>query len=230
MATSRTRNLKLIIESTTTDTAKYNLERIDSLAEVFYRDGAGNLNIRAEAAINLLPNNINAGGSGSGGVINVGTAEQPIGTLAFWANTVDFGTTSPSMETLRIKGATYYTDIKAATGGQTSNLTFKLPANYGTSGQVLSTDGNGVLSWTDLGGGGGPTLGSMSATWAPGDGATKVIIHNFGTRKVVVTVLDTLDSYRDIEVDISRPTDNTVQLESAEVPTGNWLVLLSEVQ
>jgi len=37
----------------------------------------------------------------------------------------------------------------------TSNTTHTLPDGYGTSGQVLSTDGAGILSWADGGGGGG---------------------------------------------------------------------------
>jgi hypothetical protein len=37
----------------------------------------------------------------------------------------------------------------------TANNTYTFPNGYGTSGQVLSTDGAGALSWADAGGGGG---------------------------------------------------------------------------
>jgi len=40
----------------------------------------------------------------------------------------------------------YSTTIK--TGTQTQNVTYTLPLNDGDAGQVLTTDGNGVLSWT----------------------------------------------------------------------------------
>jgi hypothetical protein len=43
---------------------------------------------------------------------------------------------------------TNYTDIKGPNGAtQTVNLDFILPSNSGSSGQVLSTDGSGNLSW-----------------------------------------------------------------------------------
>ena len=43
---------------------------------------------------------------------------------------------------------TNYTDIKGPNGAtQTVNLDFILPSNAGSSGQVLSTDGSGNLSW-----------------------------------------------------------------------------------
>ena len=40
-------------------------------------------------------------------------------------------------------------------GNQTYNLTYTLPTASGTSGQVLTNDGNGNLSWTTVSGGGG---------------------------------------------------------------------------
>jgi microcystin-dependent protein len=42
-----------------------------------------------------------------------------------------------------------------------SNVTWTLPDADGTTGQVLSTDGSGVLSWASGGGGGGPPAGSV---------------------------------------------------------------------
>ena len=52
------------------------------------------------------------------------------------------------------------------TGG---NSIFILPAGYGTSGQALTTDGAGVLSWTTIsGGGGGGTSYTISAETATG--------------------------------------------------------------
>ena len=38
------------------------------------------------------------------------------------------------------------------------NTTFQLPANNGTSGQFLTTDGNGITSWADTSSGGGSSL------------------------------------------------------------------------
>jgi hypothetical protein len=72
-----------------------------------------------------------------------------------------------------------------------------------------------------------PGYRAMSATWT--SGTTKTITHGWNTRKVLVEVLDGDNGYREVIVDDeSRPSDNTVVLESNEAPT-NWLVLLKEV-
>jgi len=47
-----------------------------------------------------------------------------------------------------------YVGFKAP-GTITSNRIWTLPAADGTTGQVLSTNGSGVLSWATSGGGGG---------------------------------------------------------------------------
>ncbi|MEI6091560.1 MAG: hypothetical protein WCR42_13985 [bacterium] len=53
-------------------------------------------------------------------------------------------------------GATYNTIFQG--GDQGANITYTLPIDDGTSGQVLSTDGSGVLSWVTAGGGGSSSL------------------------------------------------------------------------
>ena len=51
--------------------------------------------------------------------------------------------------------------ISAPASNPTSNVTFKLPQEDGSAGQVLQTDGNGNLSWVSL-----PTGGlSMVDMW-----------------------------------------------------------------
>ena len=44
-------------------------------------------------------------------------------------------------------GANWRSVLQVPALGQTANLTFTLPPNYGTSGQVLQTDGAGVMTW-----------------------------------------------------------------------------------
>lgn len=52
-------------------------------------------------------------------------------------------------------GANWQTILQVPSTGQSANLTFTLPPNYGTSGQVLQTNGSGDLSWTTVSGSGG---------------------------------------------------------------------------
>lgn len=48
-------------------------------------------------------------------------------------------------------GADWKATIQRSTTGMTADLTLTLPIDDGTSGQVLSTDGTGVLSWASAG-------------------------------------------------------------------------------
>jgi len=52
-------------------------------------------------------------------------------------------------------GNTFYTGFVSA---NTTSVTYTLPVADGTSGQVLSTNGSGILSWVTGGGGGGDML------------------------------------------------------------------------
>lgn len=109
-----------------------------------------------------------------------------------------------------------------------SNTSWTLPIDNGISGQVLTTDGDGVLTWTSA-------LGNSNGfestyTWIPADGNVKTIDHNLSTRQIHVTVLDINNDYKDIEIsDITRPNDNQIVLTSTSAPIGgNWLVLLKQ--
>lgn len=61
-------------------------------------------------------------------------------------------------------GSTYYTSFEA--GVQSANVTYILPIADGSSGNVLSTNGSGVLSWASPGGGG--TVTTISVVTANG--------------------------------------------------------------
>ena len=85
------------------------------------------------------------------------------------------GTISGSQ--LRAVNGSYYVGLTAP-GGLSANKTWTLPAVDGTDGQVLKTNGSGVLSWvTATGGGGSGTVTSV----ATGAGLTGGPITTTGT-------------------------------------------------
>lgn len=120
----------------------------------------------------------------------------------------------------------FTTKLQAAQAGQTANITLELPPNTGSNGQVLTTNGSGGMTWTTVAGVGASDL---SATWSNADGTSKTVTHSFGTRNVIIQVIDVNDSYRNISVDITRPTDNTAVLTSSEAPATSWEVLVYKV-
>lgn len=60
-------------------------------------------------------------------------------------------------------GTDYYASF-APPAAMTQNTTYTLPVDDGTTGQALTTNGSGVLSWTTISGGGGGTWGSITGT------------------------------------------------------------------
>lgn len=131
---------------------------------------------------------------------------------------VDMTAASP----LALTGAPITTSGTLALGfqNQLANTVFAGPTSGGASAPVfrnlVAADINQV-----------PGFRAMSAMWT--SGTTLTITHNWGTRKVLVEILDGDNGYREVMADDeTRPTDNTVVLTSNEAPA-NWLVLLKEV-
>ena len=74
---------------------------------------------------------------------------------------------------LESSGATYYTKLQA--GDQSANLTWTLPTADGSNGQVLKTNGAGVLSWTANGG--TFTGGAVTSDMTLSDGVDILLAH-----------------------------------------------------
>ena len=104
------------------------------------------LNLNNDAPVGI---NINATASHASSVLTIGSIKT---VFTNPSTAVGIGTTSPSarlhvMEEIRVGGSTSgYVGIRAPAVAGSGSLT--LPATVGTSGQVMVTDGSGVLSWT----------------------------------------------------------------------------------
>ena len=72
-----------------------------------------------------------------------------------------------------------------------------------------------------------PGYRAMSQAWT--SGTSLVITHNWGTRKIMIEILDGDANYVEVFADSEeRDTNNTVTLTTNQAPN-NWLVLLKEV-
>jgi len=142
--------------------------RVDGVGSAYYdaRTSAGGpAGARFSSAGTIGTNSFDIYQSTSFAAINNG-ASTPFVLQAYGINQiymgstgVGVGTSTPGSKldvkgTLRLSGATsgYVGLAPAAAAGST---TYTLPSADGTSGQVLSTNGSGTLSWATAGGGGG---------------------------------------------------------------------------
>jgi hypothetical protein len=90
--------------------------------------------------------------------VNILSANVGIGTTTpgqkldvYNGNIVLSNNSSAGQLMFAVPNGTLYSSFKAQT--QLGNITYTLPANSGTNGQVLTTDGTGLLSWTTVSGG-----------------------------------------------------------------------------
>lgn len=155
MAASFTPILKLRLSDDLTADARFNLNRIDSLASVFSTDSTGTSVIRSQGDISLEPNSPDVGGPGTGGTVSFGTANQALTTLNIYATDIDFNDATlanfslGNVSQLSFEAGSYTATLEANLS-QSANIAFTLPSNTGTSGAVLVTDGNGILSFSNL--------------------------------------------------------------------------------
>lgn len=231
--TTLTSNLKLRISSDLTSDSKYNLLRLDSLGSVMQTTISEVAVLRSQTSINIQPNDPDIGGSGTGGIINFGTTDQPAGIINLNATTLNIEANIESDGDLKTSGCLVLSansfDINVcAPASLAAGYTLTLPVDDGLTNQVLTTNGSGVLSWSTVAGSGSGGQ-ELAAPWVATDGMNITITHSFGTRQVMVQVLDAADNYKTIEVDsICRSTDNTVEIEASITPV-SWVVLLKEI-
>ncbi|MBK7986736.1 MAG: hypothetical protein IPK11_07440 [Ignavibacteria bacterium] len=111
--------------------------------------------------------------SGSGSIGYLGNNDGTRNMTVSAANTAVFGnvdmwlvnndSTAHELRMYEASGSgSNYTAFKA--GAQNADIVYTLPTSAGSNGQVLTTNGSGVLSWTTASGGGGLTYFTESRT------------------------------------------------------------------
>lgn len=113
----------------------------------------------------------------------------------------------------------------AGSASASASVNYFLPPADGSSGYVLSTNGSGVLSWVS-----NASSSSFAEDWTTGQGTSKAVTHNLGSKDVMVQVYDKAND-AEIEVDsIVRTDTNTVTLTSSEAPNASsWRVLILKI-
>ncbi len=196
MSTSLTPNLKLRVSSELSSDAIYNLNRLDLLGALIDFSGSDNFFIRATQSITLQPNAIDAGGSGSGGVVNVGSSTQQADDFNVYADDLNLtGILNANEVRLHINAAspTYYTSLKTS-ASQVANRSWVLPLTYGTNLQFLRTDGAGNLTFAT------PAATQVSVTPTGGLAASTVQAALDEHQVDIDTVNDDIDDMQD-EID-----------------------------
>lgn len=198
MAFTLSRYLRLRLDSNLTANARYNLERIDLLGSTLSIDNTSSVNFRSRTDINMEPQSQIAGGSGVGGVVNIGSSGHEITSFNVFASEVNFS------------------DPDAVVGAL-------LPDQSGNAGKVLSTDG-AALSWISVAG--GSSVQSAETDWLNAAGTSKVFTHSLGTEDVIVSVID-IDTDEIIGIDSVVVTGpNSITLTASESPANSWRVVV----
>ena len=85
-------------------------------------------------------------------------------------NNADSAYANVGLNSVTLNGNTYYNTIQPS-ASQTQNVVLTLPTDDGSAGQVLSTDGTGVLSWVSAANT-APCLTADTTSFAFGSGST----------------------------------------------------------
>ena len=156
------------------------INNLESIAQaLIVGDSGTKFNIDSVSLANTHIFNLPNAGVGVTGVIT-GNTQTIAGTKSFTDNLL---IRSGSELRLYADLNTYYTGLKSTA---TSSLTFTLPTGTGSSGQVLYTDGSGILDWTNKGvsiGETPPAYAFVGDLWwdSSVDGGSLYVYYNDGT-------------------------------------------------
>jgi len=158
---------------------------------------------------------------GSGNIVRIDDVSNDTSPLVYTAaGSLGLGTATPNEKldtigniglngALRLynTGRTAYSALQAPTSP--GNLTFTLPNSYGSSGQVLTSNGSGTLSWSTVsggsGGGGGVTqlTAGLGIAISPTSGTGVVQVTNTGIRSLIAGSGITLSGTNDVTISAS---------------------------
>lgn len=117
-----------------------------------------------------------------------------------------------NLDNLTVSGLATGSLLVGTSGTQVSNLAI------GAAGTKLKSNGT-TAAWVD---------DTFEATWTTGDGTTKAITHNLGTKDVQVEVFDQTNDESILVDTIIRTSTSVVTLTSSEAPGGSsWRVVIS---
>lgn len=150
--TTLTRYLKLKVDSDLSADAVYNLQRIDALASTFVIDATEKLKIQSKGNIEIEPNDLALGGSGTGGSVEIGTSQHS--NVDFKAFTSSFKVDSGIETKNQAATASNYLKLAFDASGDLSNprlLKFDLGGtdrtiSFDSSGTVVTKDGSGDVT------------------------------------------------------------------------------------
>ena len=159
----------------------------------------GNLDVNGNAIISTSNGAINLDPNGSGVVVFKGNSTKGAGQFKLNCENNSHGIT-----------------IKGAPHSAGADYTLTLPNNAGTSNQVLTTNGSGVLSWSTPSSGGSTTL--LGLTDVGSDGTSGQVLTTDGSGSFTFTTVSGGGSYNDAAVDTHL---NTSTASNGEVLSWN---------
>ncbi|ROL61223.1 hypothetical protein D9V86_06875, partial [Bacteroidetes/Chlorobi group bacterium ChocPot_Mid] len=144
-----------------------NFDDVDGFTGYGFRDNAGVIQFKNSGGSwqnfsSLSGGDVYGGGTGSAGQVAFWNSSSTITGVSrlFWDNNnnvlrIGSNGYSGGLQLFSEQGGTDYNVMFIPNSAMTESTTYTLPPNYGSSGQVLTTDGNGALNWTSVSGGGG---------------------------------------------------------------------------
>lgn len=188
---------------------------LDALDAIFKADGTGTsigLNVGAGKTLSVA-GTLSASDivSTSNGAINLDPNGS--GVVVFKGN----ATKGSGQFKLNCENNSHGITIKGPPHSAAASYTLTLPNDDGSAGQVLKTDGSGILSWVDQSGGGG---GGGSSTLSNG---VKVVIN--GSNQTITRNTTTKMNFNYVEFGNSNNAFNTTNYEYTVPAAGKYLFL-----